>query len=255
MCKQAPLVSVIMPAYNAEAYIERSIGSVLAQTIGDLELIVIDDQSSDGTLKLVQSLAMLDNRIRLVRNEQNMGTAHSRNRGMELSAGRYVAFLDSDDSWYPRKLEKQLALMEQKGADLCYSSYAMVSESGQRKCDDFMVSPQVTLESMLRMSEIGCSTVVMRRQLAERYRFDRRFYHEDYALWLSVLRDGYCAVGVTEVLVDYMVHSDSRASNKLAGAQRRWQIYRRLMGLSLWRSGCYSVQYALSGLKKYRRTK
>lgn len=252
---EAPLVSVVMPAYNAEAYIKMAIGSVLSQTMPDLELLVVEDGSSDSTAQIVGEMAKSDERIRLIYNKQNMGTAKTRNRGMELSRGRYVALLDSDDLWHPTKLEKQLALMEREKVDLCYCSYAMITENGQTMCDDFVVSPQVDLDSMLKKSEIGCSTVIMTRELADTYRFDRKFYHEDYALWLTMLRDGRRAAGVTEVLVDYRVRCSSRASNKLAGAKRRWVIYRELMELSVWRSGWYSVQYAVSGLRKYRKAK
>lgn len=89
---ETPLVSVVMPAYNAEPFIEKSINSVLAQTVRDWELIVIDDQSSDATMQIVQSLADGDERIRIIRSEQNMGTAATRNRGMEQSRGLFVAF-------------------------------------------------------------------------------------------------------------------------------------------------------------------
>ena len=250
-----PLVSVVMPAYNAEPFIEKSINSVLAQTVRDWELIVIDDQSSDATMQIVQSLADGDERIRIIRSEQNMGTAATRNRGMEQSRGLFVAFLDSDDIWYPRKLEKQLQRIQSEGAELCYCAYAMVSEGGEKCCEDFLVRPQVSLEDLLTKNDIGCSTVMLSRKAADKYRFHTEYYHEDYALWLTMLRDGCKAVGVTEVLTDYLVREDSRASNKLAGAKRRWQIYRKLMGFSLWRSGCYSAQYAMAGLKKYRKAK
>ena len=253
MHNETPLVSVIMPAYNAEPYIEKSIASVLAQTVHDWELIVVDDQSTDGTVRLVEMLANEDERIRLVRNERNMGAAATRNRGLELSRGLFVALLDSDDVWYPRKLEKQLQCIQSEGAELCYCAYALVSEGGEKCCDDFLVSPQVSLESLLKKNDIGCSTVLLSRKAADKYRFDSQYYHEDYALWLTMLRDGCKAVGVTEVLTDYLVRSDSRAANKLAGAKRRWQIYRKLMGFSLWRCGCYSAQYALGGLRKYRK--
>lgn len=255
MQKQTPLVSVIMPAYNAEPFIEKSIASVLAQTVRDWELIVLDDHSSDGTAELVTSLAEEDERIRLVRNERNMGTAATRNRGLELSRGLFVALLDSDDVWYPRKLEKQLQRIQSEDAQLCYCAYAMVSEQGEKCCEDFLVRPQVGLEELLSKNDIGCSTVMLNRKAADKYRFDARYYHEDYALWLTMLRDGCKAVGVTEVLTDYLVRDNSRASNKLAGAKRRWQIYRKMMGFSLWRSGYYSAQYAFAGLKKYRKAK
>lgn len=105
-----PLVSVIMPAYGAEAYIEEAIASVQAQTYENWELLVLEDCSPDRCAQIVEDMAREDSRIRLLRNEKNMGVARTRNRGLDLCRGDYVAFLDSDDLWRPQKLQKQLAL-------------------------------------------------------------------------------------------------------------------------------------------------
>ncbi|MBQ5628450.1 MAG: glycosyltransferase family 2 protein [Ruminococcus sp.] len=98
----SPLVSVIMPAYNAEPYIEEAIRSVLNQTVRDLELIVIDDTSTDRTRDIIRAIAHEDRRVRPYFNEKNLGVAKTRNRGLELCHGRYVALLDSDDYWKPQ---------------------------------------------------------------------------------------------------------------------------------------------------------
>lgn len=248
-----PLVSVIMPAYNAAEYIEDSIRSVLEQTVSEVELIVIDDCSVDETIDIVNRLAQKDSRIRLYRNKQNMGTARSRNRGMELCRGVYVAFLDSDDIWHPEKLGKQLERIRQSNADLLYTSYAIVDVSGRRRCEDFHVPSRIDFEGLLKENVIGCSTVLFSRTIAESFRFCEDFYHEDYVLWLQMLKAGCIAEGVTEVLVDYRFHADSRAGNKLSSAQKRWRVYRSYLGLSRTKSLWYLSHYALAGLKKYRK--
>lgn len=248
-----PLVSVIMPAYNAQEYIEAAIRSVQAQTVEDWELLVIDDCSVDQTRRVVETMARSDSRIRIILNEENMGTARSRNRGIELRRGRYVAFLDSDDQWRPRKLELQLALAKEKNADIVYSSYAIVDQYGEKLCNDFVVPPTTSLKAMLCRNDIGCSTVLLSERAAAQYRFLESFYHEDYALWLKILQDGMIAVAVPEVLVDYRYHTDSRASNKLSSAKRRWRIYRDLVGMSLVQSSWYQLRYAFNGVWKYRR--
>lgn len=131
-----PMVSVIMPAYNAAAYIAEAIRSVQSQTMMDWELLVIDDCSSDDTRQIVQTLARKDSRIHLLPNEKNMGTARTRNRGMDLCHGVYIALLDSDDVWYPQKLQQQIDLAEETGADIVYCSYAMVDQQRKPKCPD-----------------------------------------------------------------------------------------------------------------------
>lgn len=251
--KTTPKVSVIMPAYNAEKYIEQSIRSAMNQTYENLEIIVIDDCSQDNTAEVVERLAREDSRIKLVRNEKNMGAARSRNRGMDLCEGEYVALLDCDDLWYPHKLELQLALANKENADIVYCSYAMVDENGNKKCADFNVSPKATLESMLVKCEISCSTALLGRRVMDAYRFPTEYYNEDYALWLILLRDNMKAVGAPEILAEYRLLSGSRASNKIIVAKNRWKIYRMLMGFSVFKSMYYFVQYASAGFVKYKK--
>ena len=141
-----PLVSVIMPAYNAEPFIEEAISSVLSQTTSDWELIVIDDGSSDCTQKIISKFTSEDARVHLIINEENMGVAKTRNRGLDLFQGKYVALLDSDDYWAPQMLEKMIARAEETGADIIYCSYALVDEQGKKVCNDFIVPPATTFE-------------------------------------------------------------------------------------------------------------
>ena len=132
MQEKRPKVSVVMPLYNAEAYIEQAICSVKAQSMEDWELIVIDDGSSDASLEIAQAFAAEDSRIQVLRNKQNMGVSRTRNRGIALSRGEYIALLDSDDVWYPEKLRCQLARMAEEKADFCYSSYAIIGADGRK---------------------------------------------------------------------------------------------------------------------------
>lgn len=250
-----PLISVIMPAYNAGRFIEEAIRSVMEQTYTNWELLVLDDGSRDDTLAIAQRLAAEDNRIRVLPNEQNMGVAKTRNRGFDLCRGDYAALLDSDDRWYPQKLEKQLALARQTDADVIYCSYGIVDELGQKKCDDFIVPQTTDFDTFLASSVISCSTALLSRKVIDRYRFAADFYHEDLALWLRLLQDGYTARGAVEVLADYRVMSGTRASNKLKSALNRWRIFRRQLHLPLGKSMAAIARYSLLGLKKYSKKK
>ena len=247
-----PTVSVIMPAYNAERYIEDAICSVLEQTMGDWELLVLDDCSSDGTREVVGAMSLRDSRIRLIENAENMGPARTRNRGMDLSCGRYVAFLDSDDLWKPEKLERQIALARETGAEIIYCSYEIIDEHGDKRCNDFIVPESTDLRSMLVKSVLSCSTVLLTEAVYRSYRFPSFFYHEDYALWLQFMQDGVSARGIREPLAGYRMQSGSRASNKLASAKRRWDIYRRFLNLPVSESVYYLLRYAAAGVIKYR---
>lgn len=250
--KDTPIVSVIMPAYNAERYIEEAIRSVQAQTMEKWELVVVDDRSTDGTAGLIRNLADQDSRIRPIFSQINRGAAGSRNLALDMCQGQYVAFLDADDLWYPQKLEKQLEKAANTGADIIYCSYALFDGSGKKCHADFIVEEQTTLERMLVRSVMSCSTVLLRASVIRANRFPTNLYHEDYAFWLDLLRSGFTAVGVTEVLASYRVVNGSRSFNKLKSARNRWRVYRDYLKLPLIPSVKAMTGYAINGLKKYR---
>ena len=249
-----PVVSVIMPAYNAEKYIEEAIKSVLNQTFSELELLVLDDCSTDGTFKLVSGIANKDSRIQLHKNEKNMGVARTRNKGIDLARGKYIAFLDSDDIWHNEKIMKQITLAENSESCIVYSSYALIDEEGNHKNADYIVPEQTDYEAMLCENVIGCSTVLLPKHIADNYRFMVDYYHEDYVYWMQVLRDGYKARGLQEVLVDYRVMNHSRSGNKVKSACKRWHIYRSFLGMSFGKALIVWVKYVLNGLTKFSKT-
>ena len=163
--ESTPLVSVIMPAYNAEKYIEQAIRSVQKQTVRSWELIVVDDRSTDKTAEQIRRLAAEDMRIIPVYSETNHGAAESRNIALRQCRGEFVALLDADDVWHPQKLERELERARETDADLVYSSYAMIDEQGTRCFSDFIVEESTDLQSMLNCNTIGCSTVLMKAKV------------------------------------------------------------------------------------------
>ena len=161
-------VSVIMPAFNCDRTILQSIRSVQAQSFEDWELIVVDDGSTDRTAELVEQARAQDPRVVLLRSRENLGAWNARNTAIEAAGGRYVAFLDSDDLWLPRKLEIQLAHMREHECALGYSSYSMFYEDGREQV--FHVPVQVAYRRLLKGSVIGCLTAVYDTQkLGKRY--------------------------------------------------------------------------------------
>lgn len=246
-----PKVFVIMPAYNAGRFIEAAIRSVMGQTMTDWELLVIDDGSKDDTCAIAEALAQKDDRIRFLRNEVNMGVAKTRNRGLDLCRGSYVALLDSDDVWHPQKLERQLQRMADTGADLSYCSYAIVDANGDQAKPDYLVPETVDFHGLLRENVIGCSTVMMTAAVAKKSRFETTLHHEDYALWTRLLRNGCRAAGCTEVLTDWRWIADSRSYDKRKSAASRWKIFRDYLKLPLTTCVWAFTNYAFAGVKKY----
>ncbi len=248
--ESAPLVSVIMPSYNAEKYIDEAIKSVIAQTYTNWELFVIDDGSTDGTARIAQSYAEKDSRVIFRRNSHNMGTANTRNIGIRLANGEWIATLDSDDIWHPEKLEIQLKKAQETGALFLYSSYSLFCDGFRQ---EYTVPEKVDYSSLLTENVIGCSTVMMHKSILEDHLFPSEVYHEDYALWLDLLRAGYNAVGCTEVLTEWRIVKNSRSFNKRKSAKNRWIIYRKMEKLPLYKSMKVFAAYAYHGFKKHKR--
>ena len=248
-----PLVSVIMPAYNAAPFIEEAIASVCAQTITDWELFVIDDCSTDDTYKIACDLAETDRRITVLRNEKNSGVAQTRNRGLDVCRGNFVALLDSDDYWKNNMLELMIDRAEETRADIIYSSYEIVDEQGKKICNEFIVPEKTDFRKSIVRSVITCSTVLLTRRIAENNRFPTNMYHEDIALWFELLKEGKTARGVTEVIASYRQRSDSKSANKIKSAKRRWIIYRKHLKMSFFDSFITTIKYGYNGIKKYKR--
>ncbi len=248
-----PLVSVIIPAYNAEKYLSETVSSVLKQTEKDLEILIIDDCSKDNTKTLAYELAKDDSRITVVENETNMGVAKTRNKGFSIARGKYVALLDSDDVWLEDKLERQIKSAKEKKADLVYCSYSMIDEKGEKVCEDFIVPEVVTYESMLLQNFIGCSTVLLTKETVDKFPFPTDMYHEDFALWLDILKSGKKAVGNVEVLSKYRLLRNSRSAGKLKCAKHRFMIYRKHLHIPLLKSLWLMCNYAFSGFRKYKK--
>lgn len=248
-----PLVSIIIPAYNAEKYIGFAVDSVLDQTYQKFEILIIDDGSQDNTRKIMEEYSKKDDRIRLLYNEHNLGVAATRNKGIELAKGFYICFLDSDDMWVSTKIEEQIQVLEDMNADFVYTSYRMIDDNGNECYESFKVPKYVNFKDLLKFNVIGCSTVMIKKEIVNKYNFDDKFYHEDYVLWLNLLKLGYKANGIKKPLVKYRVYKTSKAGNKFNSAKKRFKIYREYLHLSLLKSVWYSMRYAIYGLKKYKK--
>lgn len=242
-------VSVVMPAYDAAATIVASMRSVLGQTYRDVELLVVDDCSRDDTWALIRQEAASDVRVVSIRQPTNGGVASARNAGIEAASGQYVAFLDSDDSWHPMKLEIQLAAMLAQGAKVGYAAYERVDGEGNVLS---IVRPpaRVDYADMLKGNSIGNLTGLYERGLGD-FRF-RRMGHEDYAFWLDVVRaagDAVCA-DADRPLACYLVRPGSLSSNKLHAARWQWRIYRDSVGLGVVSAGWCFLNYAARAVLK-----
>lgn len=247
------LCSVIIPMYNCSETIEQTIRSALNQSYANLEVLVINDQSTDGSLNIVKNLAKKDMRIHLIENPKNLGVAQSRNIGFKNAQGEYIALLDGDDIWEPQKIERQIALLQNTKFDFCYSSYSYINDIGKEIGVPRIIPDSCSYNDLLKENFICCSFVILRSELTQKHKMTSEFFHEDFVFWLELLQSGYKAIGCRDVLLKYRVSRKGRSYNKFSAAKNRWQIYRKYCKLNLMSSLYYFFNYTINGLKKYKK--
>lgn len=230
------MVSIITPVYNAAEYLPDTIKMVQEQTCKDWELLLIDDCSGDKSCQVIEELLDRhpDNRIRLLRQEENQGAARARNRGLKEARGRYIAFLDADDVWKPQKLERELAFMKEKEVGFVFTSYEFGDEEAKGTGKIVQVPDKLTYRQALSRTVIFTSTVLLDREMIpERLMEMPSVPSEDSATWWQILKEGHVAYGLNQVLVIYRRPARSLSSNKLVAIKRIWFLYRRVEKLSL----------------------
>lgn len=223
-----------MPAYNCADYIAESIKSVQNQSYRNWELIVADDNSTDGTVDAVRSMAADDNRIHLLETDINLGPAAARNRAINAAQGDYIAFLDSDDIWYPDKLSRQISFMEQMGYDFTYTAYEKINERGEHMGVVISAPKSVNYSSMLYQGDpIGNLTVVYNAEKLGKFYVPDIKKRNDFALWLKIMHDCDRAYGLNEVLASYRVRAGSVSSTRKSKLIKYyWELYRDIERLS-----------------------
>ena len=242
-------VSIIVPMYNAEKFIGKTIESVLAQTYQNWEMLIMNDVSTDNSLAIVSLYAKKDERIKIVNTEKNVGVVKGRNFLIDLASGKYIAFLDADDYWHNEKLEKQIKFMKEKNASISCTEYTRVKEN-EEKINDVIIKEEISYNDMLKNNYLGCLTVMYdAEKIGKRY-FKELEKNEDYVLWLKIVKDVDIIYGLKENLAYYRVLDNSRSSNKVKTAKVRWEIYRKIEKLSLLKSIYYFLHYAIRAVLK-----
>ena len=221
------VVTVVIPAYNREDVLEKSVRSVLEQSYRELELILVDDGSGDGSARLIRDYlasAPEESRIRLLCKPVNEGAARARNTGLDAARGRYIAFLDADDLWQSDKLARELSFMKERNAGFVYTAYVFGDEYGNPTRKAVRVPETLTYRQALSRTIIFTSTV-----LADTEKIDRSLLKmpdvgsEDTATWWRILREGNVAYGLDECLVIYRrPKGGSLSSNKRIAVKRIW---------------------------------
>ncbi|MFD0834726.1 glycosyltransferase family 2 protein [Mariniflexile aquimaris] len=237
-----PLVSIITPMFNSEAFISETINSVVNQTYQNWELLLIDDGSTDRTLELANKFIIENSKIKLFKNALNQGAALSRNRGIESAQGDYIAFLDADDLWKPNKLETQIAFMQSNNCDVCFSSYEQINESGKPLNKLIIALPDLTYQKYLKSNYIGNLTGIYNAKNLGKITAPNLRKRQDWLLWLSAIKKSRKpAKGIAESLAYYRVRKDSMSSNKINLLKHNYWVYKKGLGFSTLKSIGYML--------------
>lgn len=236
------LISIVVPVYNAAAYLAETITMVIRQTYPEWELLLVDDCSTDESAEVIRRTVseqaaadpQIGDRIRLIRKEKNEGAALARNTGIREAKGRYLAFLDADDIWLPDKLLKELAFMKEKDAAFVFCSYEFGDEEAVPTGKVVHAPEVLTYRKALSRTVIFTTTVLFDLEKTGREPvLMPDVKSEDTATWWKVLKAGFPAYGLDEVLAIYRRPKKSLSSNKLEAVRRIWSLYRRQEKLSL----------------------
>ena len=238
-----PKVSIIMPYYNAASYIFETVKSIVDQEYNDWELIIIDDCSTDtNTIEILSKVEGMDNRIKVLQSKINCGAGCARNIGIREAKGRYIAFCDSDDWWYPNKLKEQLEWMELNGYEFTCTWYEDANEC---------LAPYYTMKQKVRQNftelisgcNIGTPGVVYdTKRIGKKYMPNLR-RAEDWGLWMKILKDVDYIYTYPKALWKYRHVSGSETSNKWKQMEAVVTMYREVLGFSIFRS--YIVSFCV----------
>ena len=245
------ICSIVMPCHNGSRYIAEAVQSVINQTYTNWELLVIDDCSTDDSVKIIQKFASKDDRIKLLQTSSASGSpTEPRNIGIQHAKGRFIAFLDCDDMWLLTKLETQLPLFSHAKTAVAFSWYEKMTESGERN-NRIVKSPEiVSYSTLLKGNCIGNLTGIYDAQKVGKV-FQKNIRHEDYVMWLSILSQGWLAENTNSCEAVYREQKRSVSGNKFKVLGWVWHIYRVELGLSIIKSLYYFFFYALKATCKF----
>lgn len=245
------LVSIIMPCHNGEKFIKNSIESVINQTYKNWELIIINDNSTDSSVDIIQSFAKKDSRIKMINNSTPVGKPYlPRNLGIAESKGVFIAFLDCDDIWLPTKLEKQIFYFDYDDCAVVFSYYKKMDNEGDVRSSIIKSPQKVSYRNLLNGNCIGNLTGMYDVEKVGKI-YQKDFGHEDYLMWLEILKQGYYAYCTCSVEAIYREQIQSVSGNKYQAFKWTWKIFRYGINLSFMSSIFHFIIYAFKGIIKF----
>ena len=229
-------VSVIIPFYKNYYYLKKAIRSVLKQTYRNFEIIIINDnlENEKNLPEKIYKEFKYFKKIKIINNKKNFGAGISRNKGIKLSIGKYVAFLDSDDLWHPNKLKKQLGFMVKNDIYISHTSYNIIDKNNRKV--GFREAKKLEYKQLLRSCDIGLSTVMIKKSLLKKNFFAKTKTKEDYILWLKLSKKGVIFFALEETLTSWRKLNDSLSSSVIRKLIDGYYVYRVFLKQSIVKS-------------------
>lgn len=240
-----------MPAYNCGDFIGIALDSVINQTYKNLEIIVVDDCSTDNTAQVVKEYLKKDNRIKYHKLDKNSGAAVVRNRAVEFATGKYMAFLDSDDVWFPEKLTKQINFMEDNAYGFTCTSYTKINEQGEYLNRTIIASPKRDYNGVLKTCP-GNSTVIYNAEKLGKFIIPDIKKRNDYVMWLQVIKKEKYLYGIKESLGSHRIRNEGISNDKKSLVGYHWKVYRDIEKLSLLKSSYLIAYWIIATVFKLR---
>lgn len=243
-----PLVSIVIPVYRAVDYIEQTIQSVMKQGV-DSEIIIIEDKSDQLSTQIIMEYKDKAN-ITYIENTKRLGVAANRNIGIDLARGKYIAFLDADDWWDDDKLRRQIQLIESKDVALVYTGRELMSHEGEPTGKKVQVPLEVDYNKLLKGNVIPASSVLLKSSIAKEFPQHHDELHEDYIMWLEILKKYDIAYGINEPMLKSRLSEGGKSRNKRKSAKMTWEVY-KLMDIGFLKRCYLFVCYSFKGVLKY----
>lgn len=219
------LVSIIIPYYKCEDYINKSVNSVIEQTYKNWELIIIDDENSKSSYSLLNKIKSQHKNIKIFPTKSNVGVGLARNFGIKKSKGRFVAFLDSDDYWHKTKIEKQISFLKEKKIDICFTGYSVFFE--QKIIYRTKTPNVINYYNFLKECPICCSSILIKKKILHNFKFMNYKNKEDYDLWLRISERKFNFFGLNEYLTFYRKRKNSLSSYQVIKLVNAYKIYNK----------------------------
>ena len=245
------LVSVIIPYYKKRNFVKETIVSVINQSYDYLEILIIYDDTNQNDLEFLQEISKLDNRIKIINNIKRLGAGPSRNKGIDQSNGKYIAFIDADDTWTQDKIKEQISFMKKNNYQISHTSYFIIDEKkkivGQRKARDLL-----SINEILKSCDIGLSTVIIEKKVIvdTKTKFPQLVTKEDFVFWLKLLKKNHKFYAFDNNLTNWTNSKNSLSSSTIQKLFDGFKVYNYYMNFNIIKSIYYLICLSLNYLKK-----